>query len=137
MYKKLSMKWLSVDVRGNRENEDALGIIIPFISLFVFLGLHLQHMEVPSLGVESELLLLACTTVTAKPDPNHVFDLCHSSRQCWILSPLSETRGGTCVLMDTTQICFCQVTTGIPHCFSFLFLFIAAPVAYGSSQTRG
>ena len=33
-------------------------IYLPILS-FVFLGLHSQHMEVPSLGVESELQLLA------------------------------------------------------------------------------
>ena len=37
--------------------------------LFVFLGPHLWHMEVPRLGVESELQLLAYTTATAMPDP--------------------------------------------------------------------
>ena len=40
----------------------------------VFLGLHLQHMEIPRLEVESELQLLAYTTVTATPDPSHVGD---------------------------------------------------------------
>ena len=30
-----------------------------FIFIFFFLGLYLQHMEVPRLGVESELQLLA------------------------------------------------------------------------------
>ena len=34
-------------------------------SPFSFLGLHLQHMEVPRLGVESELELPAYTTATA------------------------------------------------------------------------
>ena len=34
---------------------------------FVFLGQHLQHMEVPRLGFESELQLPAYTTTT--PDP--------------------------------------------------------------------
>ena len=32
-----------------------------FIYLFIFLGLHLQHMEVPRLGVKSELKLPAYT----------------------------------------------------------------------------
>ena len=36
---------------------------------FCFLGLHLWHMEVPRLGVESELGLPAYTTATATPDP--------------------------------------------------------------------
>ena len=34
--------------------------------LFVFLGWNLQHLEVPRLGVESELQLPAYTTDTAK-----------------------------------------------------------------------
>ena len=33
--------------------------------IFRFLGLHLQHMEIPALGVESELQLLAYTTAKA------------------------------------------------------------------------
>ena len=36
--------------------------------VFVFLGPHLQHMEVPRLRVTSELQLLAYTTVTAMQD---------------------------------------------------------------------
>ena len=52
-----------------------------------FLGLHLKHMEVPRLGVPSELPLLAYTTTTAMPHLSHVCDLYHSSR---VLNPLSE-----------------------------------------------
>ena len=59
----------------------------------IFLELHLSwHMEVPRLGVESELLLPAYTTATAMPDPSHICDLHHSSGQWWILNPLSEAR---------------------------------------------
>ena len=36
---------------------------------FFFLGLHLQHMEVPRLGVKLELQLPAYTTATAMQDP--------------------------------------------------------------------
>ena len=36
-----------------------------FLNFFVFLGLHLWHMEVPRLGVEWELQLPAYTTATA------------------------------------------------------------------------
>ena len=36
---------------------------------FVFLELHLQHMEVPRLGVQSKLQLPAYATATAMPDP--------------------------------------------------------------------
>ena len=42
----------------------------------LFLGLHLQHMEIPRLGVESELQLLAYAT--AAPDLSGICDLCHS-----------------------------------------------------------
>ena len=56
--------------------------LFPF---FVFLGPHLQHMEVPRLGVELELQLLAYTTATAKPDPSHICNIHHGSGQCWIL----------------------------------------------------
>ena len=49
-------------------------------------------MEVPRLGVESELQLLAYTTATETPDPSHVCDLHHSSWQHGILNPLSEAR---------------------------------------------
>ena len=36
-------------------------------------------------GVESKLQLLAYTTATAMPDPNHVCDSHHSSQKHWIL----------------------------------------------------
>ena len=39
-----------------------------FIDLF-FLGPHLQHMEVPRVGVKSELWLPAYTTAIATQDP--------------------------------------------------------------------
>ena len=48
---------------------------------FCFLGPLLQHMEVPRLGVTSELQLPAYTTTTAMQDPSCVCDLHHSSWQ--------------------------------------------------------
>ena len=42
---------------------------------FVFLALCPQHMEVPRLGVESELWLPTNTTATATKDVSHVIDL--------------------------------------------------------------
>ena len=44
-------------------------------------------MEVPRLGVESELQLL---DATATWDPSFICDLHHSSWQCQILNPLSK-----------------------------------------------
>ena len=43
-----------------------LSFFLSFIPSFLFfLGLHLQHMDVPSLGGQLELQLPACTTTTA------------------------------------------------------------------------
>ena len=64
-----------------------------FFSLF--LGLHLQHVEVPRLGAESELQLPAYTTAITTQDPSHVCNLYHNSRQHQILNPLIEARGET------------------------------------------
>ena len=55
-----------------------------------FLGPHLRHMEVPRLGVKSELQLPPYPTATATQDLNCICDLHHSSRQCQILNPPSE-----------------------------------------------
>ena len=44
-------------------------------------------MEVPRLGVKSELQLPAYTKATAMWDLSHVWDPHHSSGQCWILNP--------------------------------------------------
>ena len=52
----------------------------------------MAHTEVPRLGVQSGLLLLAYATVTAMPNPSRVCDLHHSSRQSQILNPQSEAR---------------------------------------------
>ena len=65
-----------------------------FIHLFCFLGspLHPPHIEVPRLGITSELQLPAYTTATATWDLSHVCHLHHSSWQHWILNPLIEAR---------------------------------------------
>ena len=76
-------------------------------SFIVFLGPHLQHMEFLTLGVESE--------PTAQPDPSCFHQLHQSSWQYWILHLLSEARDWTCVLMDTSQICFCWAWRELPE----------------------
>ena len=63
-----------------------------FLFVCSFLGLHMWHMEVPRLRVESELQLPAYTTATATQDLSHVCDPHHSSRQRQVLNPLSEAR---------------------------------------------
>ena len=66
---------------------------------FGFLGPHLWHMEVPRLGVESELQLLAYTTATAMRDLSLVCDLHHGSRQRQILNPPSGAGDRTWILV--------------------------------------
>ena len=94
----------------------------PFF-FFFFFGLFRAapaHVEVPRLGVESELLLPTYTT--ARSDPSHVCDLHHSSQQHWIFNPLSRARDRTQVLMDTSWVCYCWATMGTPtpHFLSLL-----------------
>ena len=50
---------------GRQGGSAQMGSVCFCFCLFVLLGLHLQHMEVPRLGVQSELLLLAYTRDTA------------------------------------------------------------------------
>ena len=68
----------------------------------LFLGSHPQPMEVPKLGVDSERQLLACAT--AMQDPSHVYNLHHSSREHWILNPLSEAWNRTHNLIDPSRV---------------------------------
>ena len=83
--------------------------------LFVcFLGLHLQHMKVPRLGVQLELQLLAYITATATRDLSQVCNLHHSSRQHQILNSLIEVRDQTRKLMVPSRIHFCCATMGTP-----------------------
>ena len=84
-----------------------LGFFLSFfplcLSLFFFLGPDPRHMEVPRLGFESELQLLACTT--AMPNSSHICNLHRSSQQRQILNPLNEARKWSCVLLDTSWVC--------------------------------
>ena len=90
-----------------------------FLSSFFFfsLGPHLWHTEVSRLGVESELQLLVYTTAT--PDPSCGCDLHHSSRQRWILNPLSETRVRTRNFTVPSWIYFHSAMKGTPRTFSY------------------
>ena len=83
------------------------------ILIFCFLRPCPRRMEVPKLGVE--LQLPAYTTATAMWDPIRVGYLHHSSQQHLILNPLSEVRDQTCILVDTSPVCFHGATTGTPE----------------------
>ena len=81
-------------------------ILFYFIFYFYFFVLepHPWHMEVPRLGVHSELQLPAYATATATRDPSCDCDLHHNSRQCQILNPLNDARDRTRVLMDASWV---------------------------------
>ena len=66
-----------------------LSVLSFFLSFFLFFFFfffslsfetHLQHMEVPRLGVELELQLLACSTATATQNLSCICDRHHSSQ---------------------------------------------------------
>ena len=62
--------------------------MFPCFFFFLFLGLHLWHVEVPRLGGESELQVLAYITATATRDPQ----------------PTERGRDRTRILMDSSRI---------------------------------
>ena len=87
----------------------------------LFLGPLPWYMVVPRPGIKSPELP-ACATATATRDPSCVCNLYHSSWQCWTPDPLSKARDRTCILMDTSQICFCCARMKTPSlCFNCLF----------------
>ena len=57
---------------------------------FFFLGSHLPHMEVPRLGVESELQLLTYATAEAMLDPSLICNLHCRLQQRGIPNPPSK-----------------------------------------------
>ena len=60
---------------------------------FCFLGPHPGHTEIPRLGVELDLQLLAYATATANTESKPHCNLHRSSQQGRIPNPLSEVRG--------------------------------------------
>ena len=88
-------------------------------------------MEVPRLGVESELPVLPCATATAKQKLSLICSLHHSSWRRRILNPLSEARDQTRILMDTIRVCFCCAMTGTP---SHYFLYPSRNISLFSPQ---
>ena len=72
-------------------------------------------MEVPKLGVKSELKLPAYATAAATPHPSCTCNLHLSSQQRWILNALSKPRDQTCVLKDTSWVHYCWPTVGTPN----------------------
>ena len=71
-------------------------------------------MEIPRLGVQLELQLLAYATAIATRDQSLICDLHHSLGHCWILNPLSKDRDQIYILMDISQVHYHLATTGTP-----------------------
>ena len=76
------------------------------------LELHLWHMDVPRLGIELELQLLAYPTATAMPDLSCICDLFWGLQQHRILNPLSEARDQTHIPWILVGFLICWVTIG-------------------------
>ena len=111
---------------------------LPEISFFLhfFLPsflLHLQHMEVPRLGVELELQLLAYTTTKATWNLSHICDLHeavpdsypteqvqgsnpHPHGLCWVLNLLSyHGNSSRDAFLKYRKQFFCLTPSGMPH----------------------
>ena len=91
------------------------------IIFLCFLGLHLQHMEIPGLGVELELQLLSYTTALATQNLSHIFDRHYSSWQSQILNSLIRARDRTCILMSTSQVRNLLSHSGNSHIIFFCY----------------
>ena len=97
-----------------------------FFFFLVFLGPHPEHMEVPRLGIKSELepQPLAYATAIAMPDLSHICELLSHSWQRRILNTLSEARVWTHILMDTSWVLNPMKTPNFfPSFFLSFFLF--------------
>ena len=90
-----------------------------FFFFFCFLGPLQQHMEIPRLGLQLELQLLAYATAAGTSDPSHVCNRHHGSWQCRIINPLSKARDPTHNFMVPSWIHFCCATSRTPHSTNF------------------
>ena len=68
-----------------------LVLIFLFFCFICFLGPHPQHMEIPRVGVKSELQWLAYTTATTTQDPSRVCNLHHRSLTQWVRLGIEPT----------------------------------------------
>ena len=71
-----------------------------------------------------ELQLQATVTM----DLSCIFNLHHSSWQHQILNPLSEARDRTCILMNSSRICFQCATMGTPRISVLLMVTLDTPM---------
>ena len=86
------------------KNKSRMFLVFIFLVFLLFLGPLPRHMEVPRLGVKSELQPQAYARATATWDLSLIFSLHHSSWQHQIPNPLSKAKDRTCILMDPSQV---------------------------------
>ena len=94
---------LRTNGRGCLSNREARTEIL---YLFIYLGLHLQHMEVPRLGTES-LALAAGLRHSPLGPTQHLRPTPHLTAMPKVpshLNPLSEARDQSHVFMDPSQV---------------------------------
>ena len=108
-----------------------------FVFVFVVLGPHLWHMEVPRLGSNAGQQHSHSHT-----DPSHIHNLCRNLWQCQILNPSSEAGNRTHIFKDTSQVLNLLSHNGtlfLSFFFNnkhvFIYLFRATPAVYGSSRS--
>ena len=90
-----------------------------FCLYVLFCLLFRRHMEIPRIGVELELLLLAYTTAIAMPDPSYDCDAHGSPGSVMVFYGILW-----CFVLCVCLFCCCCLSR-------------ATPVAYGSSQATG
>ena len=103
-------------------------LCVVFLFFFcLFFVLHLQHMEVPGLGVESELQLPAYATATAMQDSSYIYNLRHTLWQCQILTHWVRPE------IKPISLCIlCQVLNPLSHNGNSLFFFFKIALAIQS-----
>ena len=96
-------------------------------------------MEIPRLGVNSELQLPAYSTATATQDPSYVCNLHHSSQPRRILNPLGEARDGTHNLVVPSWSHFCCATKRTPVIFYFIkaYMHMVEELTFFLSPSQG
>ena len=91
-------------------------------------------MEVPRLGVKSELQLPFYTTATAMQDLSQVYNLSTAHHNARSLNPLSKIRDLACILTNTSRVCYLWATTGTPQLISLwgfpCILFVAFFISF-------
>ena len=120
VYISLELNTLTLSCKHHGCSFTKLFHFVKLKQLSLFKGLHQWHMEISQVRGQMELQLPAYDTATAMPDLSWVCNLNHSSWHRRILNPRSEARDWTCILMDTSWVCYHQATTGTPKTLCLL-----------------